>query len=101
MRRAANVDANQPAVMEALRRAGITVQPLHTVGKGCPDLLCGFRGVNVLVEVKRGDKTESRKQLNSMQTNWHSAWAGQCAVAETAEDAIRIVIEEAMRRGKL
>ena len=101
MRRAAHVDRNQKAVMDALRKAGITVEPLHMVGGGCPDLLCGLRGVNVLLEVKDGARFASERQLNKMQTEWHQHWNGQCAIAETSEDAIRIVIEETMRRGKI
>ena len=45
MRRAAAVDANQTAIIRALRKAGVSVQPLHTVGQGCPDIIAGFRGL--------------------------------------------------------
>lgn len=45
MRRRAHTDRNQPAIVAALRGIGATVQPLHAVGQGCPDLLVGYRGV--------------------------------------------------------
>ena len=63
MRRAAAVDANQSEIVAALRKAGVTVTPLHQVGGGCPDLLCGFRGVNTLLEVKDHAKPPSARKL--------------------------------------
>ena len=94
--RAARVDANQPEVVAALRQMGCSVQPLHTVGKGCPDLLVGFRGVNVLIEVKDGSKPPSERKLTPDQVEWHREWNGQVAVAESVDDAIRIVLEMVM-----
>ena len=41
MRRAAKVDANQPEIVQALRKAGCFVQPLHTVGQASPTS-CGL-----------------------------------------------------------
>lgn len=43
MRRAARTDANQTAIVEALRKCGASVQSLAAVGKGVPDLLVGLR----------------------------------------------------------
>ena len=45
-----SVDANQPEIVAALRAAGATVQHLHEVGQGCPDILAGFRGRNYLID---------------------------------------------------
>ena len=86
MLRAAKVDANQPEIVDALRVLGCSVQPLHSVGKGCPDLLVGFRGKNILVEVKDGTKTKSARKLTPDQTKWHQHWAGQVAIVECIED---------------
>jgi hypothetical protein len=47
-------DATQKEIVEALRRCGAHVVPLHEVGRGVPDLLCGFRGRWYLVECKTG-----------------------------------------------
>lgn len=76
MRRAAKIDANQPDIVEALRRCGATVQPLHTVGQGVPDLLVGFRGQTLLLEVKDGAKPPSERKLTPDQVRWHEAWDG-------------------------
>lgn len=76
MRRAAKIDANQLDIVEALRRCGATVQPLHTVGQGVPDLLVGFRGQTLLLEVKDGAKPPSERKLTPDQVRWHEAWDG-------------------------
>jgi len=91
MRRAAKVDRNQSAIIKALRQMGATVQPLHAVGAGCPDLLVGFRGENVLIEVKDGDKSPSRRVLTEDQVVWHRGWCGQVAVCCSIDEAIAAI----------
>lgn len=97
MRRAAKVDRNQAEIVAALRSAGVTVQPLHTVGQGCPDLLCGFRGRNILIEVKDGDLPPSGRKLTDHQIEWHGGWKGQVATVEDAEAAIAVVMGMPLR----
>lgn len=91
MRRAANIDANQPEIVDALRKAGASVQCLHTVGDGVPDLLVGYRGVNLLMEVKDGKKPPSRRQLTEDEVKWHAGWRGQKVIVESAEDALKVL----------
>ena len=50
--RAAKIDANQEAVVLALRSAGATVQSLAGVGKGTPDLLVGYKGQTLHLKLK-------------------------------------------------
>ena len=90
MRRAARVDANQIAVVKALRQAGATVQHLHNVGGGCPDLVAGLRGRNILLEVKMPGKG-----LNELETDWFCGWAGQAHVVRSPEEAVRVVMLQA------
>lgn len=92
MRRAARVDANQVAVTDALRRIGATVQPIHTIGRGCPDLLVGYRGRNLLLEVKDGSKPPSKRALTADESMWHLGWRGTVVVVETIPDAIEAVL---------
>lgn len=91
MRRAAKVDRNQSEIVHALRTAGATVQPLHTVGAGCPDLLVGFRGANFLIEVKDWKAAPSDRKLNPTQVSWHDGWKGSVAKVETAEAALAVI----------
>lgn len=76
MRRAAKVDDNQQEIITAARAMGCSVQPLHTVGKGVPDLLVGISGHTDLWEVKDGKKPPSARKLTVDQILWHDEWKG-------------------------
>jgi hypothetical protein len=91
MRRAARIDANQPEIVAALRGVGAAVQPLHTVGKGCPDLLVSHRMTNYLIEVKDGSKPPSARKLTQDQFDWHDAWRAPVHIVETVADALRVI----------
>lgn len=91
MRRAARIDVNQPDVVEALRAAGATVQPLHTVGQGCPDLLVGWRGLNLLFEVKDGEKPPSARKLTEDEARWASDWRGIVHIVTSAAEAVGLL----------
>ena len=68
MRRAARVDANQEAVVSALRAAGAYVWII-----GLPvDLLVGFRDRTFLMEIKLGP----RKRLTALQADFFDNWFG-------------------------
>lgn len=88
MRRAAKIDDNQKEIVSALRKLGASVQMLHSIGKGCPDILIGYRGKNLLAEIKDGNKFPSDRKLNPEQKDWHAAWKGQVCVLESIEEAI-------------
>jgi hypothetical protein len=90
-RRAAKVDRNQSEIVAALRDAGASVQPLHTVGQGVPDLLVGHRGVNYLLEVKDGLLPPSERRLSDAQEKWHPAWRGAASVVTSIDDALRAI----------
>ena len=90
-RRAAKVDGNQTRIVAALRAVGATVQHLHTVGRGCPDLLVGHRGHNFLVEVKDGTKAPSRQRLTPDEERWHQTWRGQVHVVRSVMEALELV----------
>lgn len=91
VRRAARIDRNQPAIVNLLRGYGASVQPLHTVGQGCVDLLAGFKGVNFALEIKDPDKPPSKRVLTPAEFLWHSSWCGQVAIVETVEDVKRLL----------
>jgi len=65
-RRAAKRDANEPAIIEALRRAGAVVYPIS--GKDVPDLLVIYRGVVDIIEVKTktGKLTDGQREYHRM-----------------------------------
>jgi hypothetical protein len=88
--RAAKIDANQPAVVKALRSAGCTVQHLHQVGAGCPDLLVAISGNVFLVEVKDGSKPPSAQKLTPDQVIWHAGWKAEVHVVNSIEGALQV-----------
>ena len=93
MRRAANLDSNHRAIVLALQAIGATVQSLASMGGGVPDLLVGYHGLNVLLEVKDGDKSPSARELTGAELEFHRTWGGQVALVYTAEQAQMVVIE--------
>jgi len=88
VRTKARTDANQADLVEALRACGASVQPLHAVGRGCPDLLIGIGGHNLLLEVKDGSKPPSKRTLTDDQVRWHAEWRGQVCVVSSAVEAL-------------
>ena len=90
--RASRVDVNQAEIVTAFRSAGASVQQLHSVGRGCPDLLVGFGGRNLLIECKDGDKCASKRRLTPDQVEWHRTWRGRVAIVENPEAAVAVLI---------
>jgi hypothetical protein len=96
MRRQARIDANQPEIVAKLRACGYSVQPLHTVGGGCPDIVVGFaRTYNILLEIKDGDKSPSRRALTPDEKEWHAVWRGQVATVSSFAEAVAAIEEYA------
>lgn len=87
MRAIAKIDANQPEIVEAFRQLHCKVQHLHMVGSGCPDLLVGVNGFNVLVEIKT-----PTGELTNDQKDFITAWNGDNVnIVRTREDVIELV----------
>ncbi len=83
---AKRVDRNQGDIVRWLRQYGATVQPLHAQGQGCPDLLVGWRGRNLLFELKDGQLPPSARRLTPDEARWHRDWRGQvCTVGSWDE----------------
>jgi hypothetical protein len=75
MRRAARVDENQDRIVQTLRRAGIAVRVLSQMGGGVPDLLAQHRdGRLVLLEVKNGALSASRRKLTPLEKKFQETW---------------------------
>lgn len=91
MRIRAKIDDNQPAIVQALLNLGCSVQSIAPIGLGCPDLLVGIAGLNLLMEVKDGDKIPSERKLTPDEKKWHANWKGQKAVVESPQQAVDAV----------
>ena len=91
MRYAARIDANQDQIVSALRAAGATVR-IVTQGNGLPDLLVGYRGHTILMEVKDGQKVPSARKLTDAEQKFFDEWRGGtlCKV-ESVDEALDII----------
>jgi Holliday junction resolvase len=68
--RAKKVDLNQAEIVQAFRKHGCTVFDTHDIGKGFPDIECGYRGRNHLVEIKSSKKATMTKQELRFAMDW-------------------------------
>ncbi len=83
----ARVDENQKSLVRFLREKGVTVSITSATGRGFPDLVCGYKGKNILLEIKDGNKPLSAQALTPEQRIWHYEWKGQIAVVNSPEGA--------------
>jgi hypothetical protein len=84
-RRAAKRDTNEGVIVKSLRAAGATVWQVS--GKGLPDLLVGYHGETLLLEVKMPGKG-----LTPDQETAHGKWDGSpIYVVESPEQALHII----------
>lgn len=93
--RGGHKDANQEAVVKALRDVGISVLSLAGVGNGCGDLLCAYRGVTLMLELKNPDVPPSGRRLTQAQVEFIASWQGLHYVVTTPDEALRVVVEAA------
>lgn len=91
MRRANRVDANQDQIVETLRACGAYVRVV-TMGDGVPDLLVGYNGYTLLLEVKDGNKPPSARELTPAEAKFFREWTGGLiAVVKNVEEALEIL----------
>lgn len=89
--RRGRTDANQTAIVQALRDAGCTVAVTSGVGHGFPDLVVGLRCRNFLLEVKDAAKPPSARALTPAELAFHARWRGLVKVVTTVEEALAAV----------
>jgi rhamnose utilization protein RhaD (predicted bifunctional aldolase and dehydrogenase) len=82
------VDENQKTIIHTFIALGASVLNLSTVGRGCPDLLIGYKGKTVLVEIKRDEKAKyTEPQIKFMQ-EWRG---GTVSRIDSVDSAIRLI----------
>jgi len=82
----ARVDKNQKDIVAAFREKGATVFPTHQLGKGFPDIVVGYAGKNVLIEIK-----SEKGSLTGDERLFHSMWRGEVCIVRTKEDVQTIL----------
>ena len=84
MRHAKRTDANQEAIVKALRDAGAYVWIISLP----VDLLVGYKNHTFLVEIK----TDARKRLTALQADFFENWSGSTlARVDSPEAALRMI----------
>lgn len=94
MRRAARVDNNHGEIVAALRAVGASVQSLASIGRGCPDVLCGYRMRHYLLEIK-----SPGGRLTEDESRWIAGWRAEVHVVDSVEDALEAIGAVAVTRG--
>lgn len=91
-RYARKTDDNQRAIVEALRKLGVWVWPTHALGGGFPDLLVWTRAKGfMLLEVKDGAKTESKRRLTPAEGSFLARCPGPVHVVSSLDEAIAVI----------
>ena len=82
-------DAHHAYIRDALRAAGVLVFDTSAVGHGYPDLVCGYQGRIIMLEIK-----EPAGRLTPAQIEFFERWQGYPVyVVRNLEDAMRIICE--------
>ena len=91
MRRAARLDGNHREVVDEFRRFGCSVLDMSRLGEGTPDLLIGYGGISLLVEVKDGKRPPSRRTLTGDQVDFWLSWKQNPRVVKNLEEVAKTV----------
>jgi hypothetical protein len=82
----ARIDTNHRVIVDALRDAGATVVSLAAMKHGCPDLLVGFNGETMLMEIKKDAKAKFTPDQLKFMANWKG---GPISRVDSVDAAIR------------
>jgi len=69
---AKKVDLNHTEIVKTFRELGATVFDASGIGRGFPDIVVGYNGHTVLVEIKSG----ANKKFTEAQLKFMSEWKG-------------------------
>jgi Holliday junction resolvase len=82
----ARIDTNHKEIVKALREAGATVVSLAAMKHGCPDILVGYNGETILMEIKR----DSKAKFTPDQLDFMGKWkGGAISRVDSVDAAIR------------
>lgn len=86
-------DRNHAEIINALRKIpNISVFSTHEVGKGFPDIVVGYKGVNYLIEIKDGNKPPSARKLTDAELQFHSNWRGQIKIVNNLDEVLNLLL---------
>lgn len=86
-------DSNHAEIIKALRKIpNLSVFSTHEVGKGFPDIVIGYKGINYLIEIKDGKKPPSARKLTPDEVKFHQDWNGQIDTIKNFEELLQIIL---------
>lgn len=86
-------DRNHAEIINALRKIpNLSVFSTHEVGKGFPDIVIGYKGVNYLIEIKDGNKPPSARKLTDAELQFHSNWRGQIKIVNNLDEVLNLLL---------
>lgn len=91
-RLAARVDANHSEIVAAFEKLGCSVLDIHQL-KRCADILISKNKRTVIIEIKDGKKSKSRRKLTEGEREFFATWQGESAIVESIDDVLRLVKE--------
>ena len=85
-------DRNHKQIIDQLRKIpGISVFSTHTIGKGFPDIVVGYKDQNYLFEIKDELKPASQKKLTLAEICFQMNWKGQYDIVENFTQILSII----------
>jgi Holliday junction resolvase len=82
----ARIDTNHKEIVKALRDAGATVVSMASLKHGTPDILVGYAGETILMEIKR----DAKAKFTPDQLDFLGKWkGGAISRVDSVEAAIR------------
>jgi len=86
-------DSNHAEIIKALRKIpNLSVFSTHEVGKGFPDIVIGYKGINYLIEIKDGKKPPSARKLTDAELDFHLSWNGQIDTIKNLDELLQIIL---------
>lgn len=86
-------DGNHSEIVTGLRAVGAFVQSIASVGRGCPDVICAYRGRWYVAELKDGSKPPSHRRLTEAEKVWHEQVGDRAPIYiwESLDEALAVI----------
>lgn len=85
-------DRNHKEIIDKCRTiSGLSVFSTHSIGKGFPDIVIGYKSKNYLIEIKDGEKPQSQRKLTKDEVIFFENWNGQVDIANNFDDVKNIL----------
>ena len=88
--RARRVDANHAEIAAAFRQLGYSVADTSRLGSGFPDLVIAKGRRTVLVEIKDGRKSPSKRRLTPDEQAFADAWRGEYRIVSSVDHVMAL-----------